>query len=273
MNHVAVLSPSRFSLYTICLTELLVRQKVEVSAIYVRRLLNPRRLADEYRRDGARLLRKVLRKLVLRQRAYGAESFETIADLKKAEQISHGTVDDLGRRHGIPVVYCNDLNDAPVIEGLRRTRPDAVVFTGGGLLRRDLLSSSGMGVLNCHMGTLPRYRGMDVIPWPLLEGDPGSVGLTIHFMDEGLDTGDILAQRKIPPLPGDSIRRIYDRFEPIMVRDMVQTCLEALQGRAVRRPQKIEEGRQYFVMHPRLMAIAERKLRARHGDAATTASP
>ncbi len=273
MSEVAVLSPSRFSLYTICVAELLARRGVKLSAIYVRRLLNPRRVVDEYRRDGSRLLRKVLRKLVLRRRAYRAAPYQTIADLMKTEHITHRTVGDLGRRRGIPVIACSDLNDAAVVEGLRRTGPELVVFTGGGLLRRDLLAAAGKGVLNCHMGVLPRYRGMDVIPWPILEGEPGEVGLTVHYMDEGLDTGDLLAQRRIPPRRGESIRQVYDRFEPIMVRDLVQACLDVLEGRAQRRPQALAAGRQYFVMHPRLMAIAERKLQAGPGDAAAPAPP
>ena len=260
MSDVAVLSPSRFSLYTICVTELLLRRQVTVSAIYVRRLLNPRRLIAEYRRDGARLKRKIFRKLILRERAYRPEAYETIADLRRTEGIGYGSVEELARRHGLPVVYCDDLNDPQVVEGLRRTSPKTVVFTGGGLLRRDLLAASGAGVLNCHMGTLPKYRGMDVIPWPILEDDLASLGLTVHFMDEGLDTGDILTWRRIPARPGETIQQIYDRFEPVMVRDMVQTCLEVVGGTAVRKPQRLDEGRQYFVMHPRLRAIAERKV-------------
>ena len=75
---------------------------------------------------------------------------------------------------------------------MKELKPDLVVFTGGRLIRDNILKNSGAGVVNCHMGILPMYRGVDVVEWPILNEDWNNIGLTIHFMVKGIDTGDIL---------------------------------------------------------------------------------
>jgi methionyl-tRNA formyltransferase len=260
MSSVVIFSPSRYSLYTILVTELLRRQNVEVKAVIVRKLVNPSRFASEFRRDGARLLKKIWKKLVLRQKAYGEQPFETLASFMRTEDIRFKTVDALVREYRIPIQYCRDLNDAEVVKTLHRLKPDLVVFTGGGLIRKEVLANAGAGVVNCHMGMLPKYRGMDVVEWPILEGDFEHIGMTVHFMDEGVDTGDILHTRKVEFAAGDTIKQIRDRFEPLMCREIVSICVDFLAGGVKRQPQKKTAGRQYFVMHPRLIELAGQKL-------------
>jgi methionyl-tRNA formyltransferase len=53
------------------------------------------------------------------------------------------------------------------------------------------------------MSIVPDYRGMDVVEWPILHGEPDKVGLTVHVMDSGIDTGDILSIRTIKPHQGE----------------------------------------------------------------------
>jgi folate-dependent phosphoribosylglycinamide formyltransferase PurN len=263
MSSVVVFSPSRYSLYTITVTELLRHQNVEVKAVIVRKLVNPGRFVSEFRRDGARLIKKIWKKLVLRERAYSEQTFETMASFMRVEGIRFKTVDVLTREYDIPIQYCRDLNDPEVVETLRRLKPDLVIFTGGGLIRKEVLASAGAGVVNCHMGMLPRYRGMDVVEWPILEGDFERIGMTVHFMDEGVDTGDILRTKRVDYVLGDTIKQIRDRFEPLMCREIVSICADFLAGKVKRQPQKRGAGKQYFVMHPRLIRLAGQKLKSK----------
>ena len=260
MNKVVIFSPNRFSLYTTTVAALLIARDVHISTIFVRNLLNPGRFASEIRRDGKRLFYKIWQKMILRQAAYGPGKGETILDLRKKHAITQRKVEDFREKYSIPVIHCGSLNDSIVLNGLKRIQPDLVVFTGGGLIRQDVLENSGQGVLNCHMGMLPEYRGMDVVEWPLLRGRFDQVGITVHFMDRGVDTGDILRIIPIPPLAGESITNLRHRIEPIMCQTLVESCVEFLDGKISRIPQDKEAGRQYFKMHPRLAAIASRKL-------------
>lgn len=258
---IAIFSPSQYSLYTLSVAEMLRRQDVQVAAIFTRRLLSPQRFISEYSRDGWRLLEKIWKKLVLRRQAYTPQEYETIASFMQREGIPFKNAGQLQEQYGIPIIFCKDLNDPVVVQGLERIQPDLVVFTGGGLIRKDVLSRSGQGVLNCHMGILPDYRGRDVVEWPLLEGQFDRVGLTVHFMDEGVDTGDIL--RLMPTLPrtGESRVQLRERLEGQMCCLMVDTCLEVLASQIPRQAQAPADGQQYFFMHPRLTAIAEARLK------------
>jgi methionyl-tRNA formyltransferase len=179
----------------------------------------------------------------------------------KSEDIRFSKIEDFKKKFSIPIIYCNTLNDPVAVGALKKTGPDIVVFTGGGLVRKDVLNNSGAGILNCHIGVLPQYRGMDVVEWPILKNDFGAIGMTVHFMDEGLDTGDILQVNKIKVLPNQKIRHVRERFEPIMCRKIVKACHDYLNGELNRIPQQHEDGKQYFIMHPDLMGIAENRLK------------
>ena len=253
---VVVFSPSRFSLYTICVVELLRREGIDVQCICVRRLLSAKRFLSEFRRDGKRLLKKIWRKLFLRKGAYEGDDAETIIALMRQAGIETKVVDEFSDSMGIPIVYCNGLNDDIVVEQLERHKPDLVVFTGGGLIRKEVLAKSGAGVLNCHMGILPRYRGMDVVEWPILEGRLDDIGVTVHFMDRGIDTGDILTKKRIPVRPNETVDRLRKRFEPIMCEEMVAATCAFLSSDIQRTPQQKRDGHQYFILHDRLMKLA-----------------
>lgn len=260
MAKIIIFSPNPYSIYTSTVTEMLIRRGITISAIYVRKLINPSRAISEFRRDGSRLLKKVWKKLILRGSAYQASNFENIISFRKKFNISISKVNEFQTKHSIPVISCSSLNDAVVVNGLREIQPDLVVFTGGGLIRNEVLSNSGNGVLNCHMGLLPPYRGMDVVEWPILENHLEQIGITVHFMDQGLDTGDILRAKQIKPHKGESISELRDRIEPIMCQTLVDTCIDFLNNNIQRQPQDILAGKQYFKMHPILLNFAAKKL-------------
>ena len=240
MNKVVLFSPNRHILYTTTVAAMLIQHGIQISAIFVRKLINPRRVFSEFQRDGMRLLNKIWRKLFLRQAAYHPENFETIIDFRRKNDITISKVDDFQKKYSVPVFYCDTLNDPIVVNGLGQIQPDLVVFTGGGLIRQEVLENAGNGVINCHMGVLPSYRGMDVVEWPILERHFDQVGITVHFMDKGLDTGDILRVRHIPLLSDETIPQLRDRIEPIMCQTLVETTIDFLQGKAARQPQSLQ---------------------------------
>jgi folate-dependent phosphoribosylglycinamide formyltransferase PurN len=258
---VAVFSPNPGSLYTTTVCDLLLRRGIGITAIFVRRFTWAR-FRQEFTRDGRRLLKKIWIKLVLRERAYAVDDQDSIVAFRRTHEITARSVADLSRQHGLKIVPCATLNDALVENELRETPPDLVVFTGGGIIRPNILAVSGAGIVNCHSGILPEYRGMDVVEWALLKGDFEQLGCTVHFMDRGLDTGDILRVEKIPVLPSDTAKRIRGRIESRMPAVLVEAVVDYLEGKRLRIPQPPEAGRQYFVMHPELQTRAESKLRS-----------
>ena len=259
-HRVVVFCPNPYSLYTTAVTELLLRQNVEVLAIVVKKFtLN--RFRQEFARDGKRLLRKIYNKLVLRESAYQPRSFETIVSFRKNNQIAVQSIHDFKKR-GIKIQTCLDLNDEVVLQLLQSLQPDLVVFTGGGIVREKILKAAGHGVLNCHMGKLPLYRGMDVVEWPLLQNDSNNLGFTVHFMDKGIDTGDILYVESVEIDPEiDSIKVLREKYEPLMTQALAKTTVDFLDGKIERKKQALADGQQYFIMHDRLLEIANANLK------------
>jgi methionyl-tRNA formyltransferase len=139
----------------------------------------------------------------------------------------------------------------------KKNIPDVIAFTGGGLLRKELLRIPRQGILNCHSGILPSYRGMDVVEWAILERHIDHIGLSLHFMAAGVDTGPILMKKSVQPQAGETIATLRLRMEPLMVDLMLAGLRQLRDGRIKPTPQKTTDGRQYFVMHPRLKKQAQ----------------
>jgi methionyl-tRNA formyltransferase len=115
-----------------------------------------------------------------------------------------------------------------------------------------------LGTINAHYGLLPAYRGMNVTEWSVSRGDP--VGVTVHFVDEGVDTGPILAREEIAIDPGDTLATLRRKHQDIAARLLVRTTLELRDGTARAAAQELDQGRQYYRMHPALRRAAEARL-------------
>ncbi len=260
---VALLSPTPSSYYARATASLLREiEGIELVGVVIRSMFSWSRFRSELRRDGPRLLWKIHQKLILGEAVYSEDDPATMRTLVRDLGLQSGSLKSDARRWGIPCATTLEHNHPHTERFLRRLLPDLIVFTGGGLVRRNILELAPLGVLNCHSGILPRYRGMDVVEWALLEGaGSGSVGLTTHIMDPGVDTGPILMKHIEQIQPGDSIDGIRKRLEPRMVSLMVESVHGLQQGTLKPRPQRPGDGRQYFVMHPRLLTLAEKAVK------------
>ncbi len=97
------------------------------------------------------------------------------------------------------------VNDAPTVELLRSMAPAAVVVQGTRIISPTVLAAVGCPFINVHAGITPRYRGVHGGYWALAEGRPDMVGTTVHLVDQGIDTGAVLARARFDPTPRDTI--------------------------------------------------------------------
>ncbi len=101
--------------------------------------------------------------------------------------------------------------DAPRLTGedLHKVRPDVIVVASfPALLPMEQLASARIGAINLHMSLLPRHRGVDPVFWTYWHDDR-EAGVTLHWMDEGLDKGDIIVQDRQPLSRGLASRSLY----------------------------------------------------------------
>jgi methionyl-tRNA formyltransferase len=116
------------------------------------------------------------------------------------------------------------IKDPPTIEEIRGLAPDIIVVVAyGQILPRAVLEIPRLACLNLHASLLSRWRGAAPIQAAIAAGDY-ETGITVMYMDEGLDTGDILLQRSVEILPNDTGGSLHDRLAQIAP----ETLLEAL---------------------------------------------
>ncbi|CAK0759978.1 Formyl transferase [Gammaproteobacteria bacterium] len=88
----------------------------------------------------------------------------------------------------------DSINSEEAISLLKKINPDAVVVNGTRIISKSVLSSVNAPFINTHMGITPKYRGVHGGYWALANGDPDNCGVTVHLVDQGIDTGGVLYQ-------------------------------------------------------------------------------
>lgn len=145
--------------------------------------------------------------------------------------------EEIATRAGVPLHYVRNMNDPDSVATLRRVAPDLLFCVGWTqLLNKMVLDVSRFGCLGFHASLLPSYRGRAPVNWAIINGEK-QTGNTLMFLDEGVDTGDILAQRAFPIEDDDTCATVYDkvaRSEDEMIREVMPLIRE---GRMPRRPQ------------------------------------
>lgn len=112
------------------------------------------------------------------------------------------------------------INDPLVPEVVSEARPDVTVVIGTSIIRDEVLRRLGPAVLNVHGGCLPDYRGNHCFFFALYDGAFDRIGSTIHFVDAGVDTGDLVARIHPPLRPGDSAEALYCRAEKLAIHHL-----------------------------------------------------
>jgi methionyl-tRNA formyltransferase len=137
----------------------------------------------------------------------------------------------------VPILQPARIKDRQAIEEIRALQPDAIVVMAyGQILPREALEIPRIACLNLHASLLPRWRGAAPIQAAIAAGDP-ETGITVMYMAEGLDTGDILLQRSINILPTDTGGSLHDRLAQIAREASLETLQMLAKGSAPRIPQ------------------------------------
>ena len=145
--------------------------------------------------------------------------------------------EELSAAHRVPLHYVRNINDPDAVATMRALAPDLVFCVGWTqLLHREILHLPRLGCVGFHASPLPRYRGRAPVNWAIIHGEK-ETGNTMMLLDEGVDTGDILAQRRFPIDDDDTCATIYDkvaRSGDEMIREVLPLIRK---GRMPRTPQ------------------------------------
>src|SRR6266536_855431 len=136
-----------------------------------------------------------------------------------------------------PVLQPARIKDQQAIDEIRALKPDVIVVMAyGQILPRGVLEIPKIACLNLHASLLPRWRGAAPIQAAIAAGDR-ETGITVMYMDEGLDTGDILLQRKIEIAPDETGASLHDKLAQIAPEALAESLVLLAKGIAPRIPQ------------------------------------
>ena len=153
------------------------------------------------------------------------------------ENIWFDSVAECASRHGIPAFAPEDINHPVWINRIRALAPDFIFsFYYRSLIKRELLAVPAKGCVNLHGSLLPRYRGRVPINWAIINGEK-ETGVTLHYMTEKADAGDIIARKRFEITPCDTAKSVFDKAVSA-AKEMLDETLPLLRdGKAPRTPQ------------------------------------
>lgn len=120
------------------------------------------------------------------------------------------------------VIEVPHINHPDVVALADKLRPDVIAVFGTSLIKGELLEKGRLGIINLHGGLSPHYRGADCTFWALHNGEPDQVGCTLHFIDTGIDTGNLIAYVSPEVKEGDDELTLFWRA----VRDSAEVYAE-----------------------------------------------
>jgi methionyl-tRNA formyltransferase len=146
----------------------------------------------------------------------------------------------LALERGVTVLQPAKLRTPPFSEELRKLAPDVCVVTAyGRILPKDALEVPPLGSINVHASLLPRFRGAAPIQWAIAHGDT-ETGVTLMRMDEGLDTGPVIAMKRLPIAPDDTSAVLHEKLSRLGGEILRESLPAYLRGELKPVPQPTE---------------------------------
>jgi len=155
----------------------------------------------------------------------------------RGNKLTAPPVKQVALEHDLQVFQPRSVNIPEAYLQLKEWDPDVIVVVAfGQILKQHVLELPPLGCINVHASLLPRYRGAAPIHWAIINGETRT-GITTMFMDQGLDTGDMILQEEIEIGPEETTGLLHDRLAELGGKLIVETLHLLRAGKAPRRKQ------------------------------------
>jgi len=190
-----------------------------------------------------------MRLIVIGQAPFGRDCLQALLD-RGEDVVGAVTVPDvpgakkpnpfkeLAVERRLPLIQPRTLKGPEVLEWVRDKKPDlfVLVFVTQ-YMGKEVIEAARFGGINYHPSLLPKYRGGSAIAWALIHGEL-ETGVTIHYIDDGVDTGDIILQESVPIAPDETTASLYfNKLYPLGVKLVPEAIRLIREGTAPRIPQ------------------------------------
>jgi methionyl-tRNA formyltransferase len=161
---------------------------------------------------------------------------------------------------GIPLQYTRGTNSKMTLNSLKTLSPDLLILGQTGIIKKALLDIPTIGTLNAHPGILPFYRGVDCARWAIINNEFNKVGATVHWVNEGVDTGNIIAREYYSFSGNETMEMLSKHLYDLSISLLIKVILGIQDGTIpVGEAQSKADGIQYYKMSIKIEKEAEHK--------------
>lgn len=163
----------------------------------------------------------------------------------RAKLVPYYKVDKVLQRHGISRIHAEgSINSVESLDAIRARKPDLLISVAGNqIFKRPLIDLAPQGCLNLHTALLPKYRGLMPSFWVLKNGEK-ETGVSVFFVDEGIDSGPILVQKRVT-IDGRSLEELIQYTKRLGMDAIIEAVTKIREGAYETMPNP-EENSSYY---------------------------
>ncbi len=154
----------------------------------------------------------------------------------RGQVLSPTPIKSVALKHRLPVLQPESLRDPEFASAIRALNPDLIIVVAFRILPKEIFSIPTLGAFNLHASLLPKYRGAAPINWAIINGEK-ETGVTTFFLEEKVDTGNMLLQARVPIKPDDDAGSLHDTLAEVGAEIVLHTVRLIEQGKMVPRKQ------------------------------------
>lgn len=178
-------------------------------------------------------------------RTFGAAAAAGLVRRLLQAKLSRTSIASVCARHGVRCVVATDVNAPEFVEELAEREVDVIVSVScPQIFKKALLDTPSRGCLNIHGALLPQYRGVMPSFWMLANGER-EAGVTVYFMNEDIDAGEVAAQQAFAIIPSETLDGFIQRSKRVSAELLVRVLRELSDGTVPRQPLDVSEGSYY----------------------------
>lgn len=254
---IVILSPSPYSLYTGCVVELCKHFAIPIEAIIIRKF-SINRFFEEVRRDGYfYLLKKIFNKLIIKGNDNISYSEVSLKYVFNKLKIQNKNVEVTAKNEKIKIIKVDNFKE--LNKHFISIRSKIALFTGGGIISKEIISKFNYGIINLHVGNLPKYKGMDTTEASILEGNFNSLALTTHLMSQKVDSGPILSKYTFSSEGYQKVGTMFNEISSLFPFMLVDAYL-GLMSKRYNKIDQNDHGKLYFTLNRELKKLVDQVL-------------
>jgi folate-dependent phosphoribosylglycinamide formyltransferase PurN len=264
MSKILLTTGYNSSKHSLAVLELLRREGIKVDKCIIVNAYSKKRIQHYFRQlDFKEFKKKAIDRIFSKYVSEDMISDEIryVNQFLVDENINHVSISSYANNNNIEYIKVNSLSSEAAIKLLDDI--DLVIYTGGGILVKKFLEKVNLGVLNCHAAKLPEIRGSNSSEWSILLGIP--LANTLHFMVRKIDLGPIIEVRSKDYKDCNSINQIRGKSIVYSILDLIETTKKIVNKNHQLTEQDLNDGKQYYTMHPILKNITNKILHNTNG--------